>query len=412
MNRQLKWFLYGSISLVVLITIIVPPIQPASYTTQNTEWDGVSTFINRFDNNLRISVTNVPMSLLGDLSDITDIIVIIGGNLPYYPEESRHLVNYVSNGGRAVLFEDKGYGRILTESFGLSLGGILIDQDFHGRNPYHTKTYQDEFHIQNIVMNPRTVIFNHVVRVEQTFVLPNTRYYPLFPLNGSVWEDKNNDGKFYQEGEKCHVTPFVGGILEYPDTGGVFAVIGDSALPTNDMISREENAEWLSEFINFLSRDGKTRVLFDESRKLWIPPTGKGLVSYISVIILGIFHSPLIAFSTMIILGGILAIRKNEEIIAFSQRLKKPFDNTSRTPSQAFLQSAEEEVFSKFGKSSSRSNLYRDLLIEELLEIAEKLTEDEKRYFENSLRQRIFTFADYEKHRYQIRQIKKKINEE
>ncbi|MHA2095200.1 MAG: DUF4350 domain-containing protein [Candidatus Hodarchaeales archaeon] len=412
MNKQIKLFMYGFIGLMCTIAIILPPIAPAAFTTKNTGWDGASDFFDLFIDDSRVSVSYIPLSLLGDLNDITDVIIIIGGNIPYFPEESQHLLNFVLKGGKVVLFEDKGYGRILTEPFGLNLGGILIDQEYHGRNPYQPKSLQEELILQNVTLNSHSVIFNHGVHVEQLFSPPNTNYYPLFPLEGSVWEDKNSDGKFYLDEEKCLDIPFVGGIIEYKENDGLFAVIGDSAFPTNDMISREENSEWLKEFLDLLMKEDNTRILFDESRKLWVPPTGGALVSYISVIILGIFHSPLIAFSFMIIMGGILAIRKNEEIINFGQRIKQPFDKKLRIPSQAFLQSAEEEIFSKYGKNSASSSLYRDLIVEELLELVETLTDAEKTYFEDSLRQRIFTFAEYEKHRYQIKKIKERIKED
>ena len=186
MNKQIRLLMYGCISLIGLVIIIVPPLLLASYSTQNTKWDGTSTFLDQFDNDLSISISKIPLSLLGDLNELADIIVIIGGNLPYYPEESQQLSNFVTEGGKVLLFEDNGYGEILTESFGLSLGGTLIDQDFHGHNPYHPKSTQNELQIKNFIMNPRTVVFNHAVRVEQTFILPNTRYYPLFPLAYSL----------------------------------------------------------------------------------------------------------------------------------------------------------------------------------------------------------------------------------
>ncbi len=412
MNIHMRKYLYVFSVLIGLLLILIPPLQPAAYTISNTHWSGASSFQSSFEGNHKITSTNIPLSLLGDLNQLTDIIIIIGGSLPYYPEESQKLLTFVSNGGILILFEDTGYGRILTEAFGLRLGGTLIDQDNHGPNPYLPKSVQPELQIQNTVINQHNVIFNHGVRVKQFYRLPNTLYRPLFPLEGFVWEDKDGDGKFHEEEERVTDDAYLGGILEFPNTNGLCIVIGDSAFPTNDMISREQNREWLLELVRLITQNDNKNVLFDESRKLWIPPSGIALISYVSIIILGIFHSPLIAFTALIILVGILAIRKNREIMEFTHRLKEPFDRKARIPTQAYLQSAEEEVFSSYGKKSSRSNLYRDLIVEELLEIEERLTHEEKRYFEDSLRQRIFTFADYEKHKYQIEQFKKNLNEE
>ena len=222
-------------------------------------------------------------------------------------------------------------------------------------------------------------------------------------MNGEIWEDKNYDGHFYKESEKYSQVE-IGAMITFPETGGSFTLVGDSAFPTNDMIDREENKEFLSDLIEFISREGRTKVIFDESRKIWLIPTGKAIYSLLTVLIMGLFHSPLIAFITLVLIGGILATKKSQTIIRFTQQLKHPFSKNDKVASYAYLQSEEEEVFGRLVKTAAKVNVYRTLLIEELQK-APKLSDSEKRYFEHYLRARFFERNDYEKLSEQLKQI-------
>lgn len=397
--------LFLVISGVVLL--LIPPLIPASYTIENTEWDGISQFNSLLQsNNLITSETTFPLRLQGDMSQNTDIIIIIGGNLPYFVEESQYLYDFVTKGGQVILFEDLGYGRTLSSAFGLRMGGIIIDQDNHALNPYQPKVQQEGFVTQSISFPSRNLVFNHAVKVSLSGYLTDSIYRPLFTVNGNIWEDRNFDGQFYKESERCISQTAIGAMIMFPETGGSFTVVGDSSFPTNDMIDREENREWLSDLIEFISRDGRSNVIFDESRKIWLLPTGKAIYSLITVLIMGLFHSPLIAFITLVLLGGIFATKKNKSIIRFSHKLKQPFSNNDRIASYAYLQSEEEEVFGRLVKTAAKTNVYRSLLIEEL-QRAPKLSNSERKYFEYYLRQRFFERSDYEKFSEQLKQILK-----
>ncbi|MHA1443819.1 MAG: DUF4350 domain-containing protein [Candidatus Hodarchaeales archaeon] len=390
-----------------VVLLLIPPLIPASYTIENTEWDGISQFNTLLQShNLSTSETTIPLRLQGDISQITDIIIIVGGNLPYFVEESHYLYDFVSKGGQVILFEDLGYGRALSSAFGLRMGGVLIDQDNHALNPYQPKVQQEGFVEQSIIFPSRKLVFNYAVKVSPSEYFTNSIYRPLFILSGNVWEDSNFDGQFYKESERCITQTAIGAMRMFPETGGSFTLVGDSAFPTNDMINREENSEWLSDLIDFVSREGRSRVLFDESRKIWLPPTGKAIYSHVTVFIMGLFHSPLIAFITLVLIGGIFATKKNQTIIRFSHQLKQPFSKNDRIASYAYLQSEEEEVFGRLVKTAAKANVYRTLLIEEL-QRSPKLSNSEMKYFEYHLRQRFFERSDYEKFSEQLKQILK-----
>jgi len=396
--------------LIVLgvVLLLIPPLKPASYTIENTGWDGVSQFNSLLQsNNLRTSETTIPLRLQGDISKITDIIIIVGGNLPYFVEDSNYLLDFVAKGGQVVLFEDFGYGRILSSAFGLRMGGSLIDQDSHALNPHQPVLNQPTFVEQSIIFPERKLVFNHAVRVTRSVHITNSIYQSLFVLGENIWEDKNFDRQFYKESERCIDQTAIGAMIVFPKTGGSFTLIGDSGFPTNDMINREENKNWLSDLIEFISRGGRSRVLFDESRKIWFPTTGKAIYSLLTVLIMGLFHSPLIAFITLVLIGGIFATKKNQAIIRFSQQLKQPFANNDKIASYAYLQSEEEEVFGRLVKNAANSNVYRTLIIEELQHAAPRLSDYERRYFERHLRQRFFERNDYEKFSKQLKQIMK-----
>jgi len=350
-----------------LILLLIPPLKPASYTIENTEWNGLSQFNSLLQSkHLSTAETTVPLRLQGDISQITDIIIIVGGNLPYFVEESNYLYDFVAKGGQVVIFEDLGYGRSLSSAFDLRMGGILIDQDNHALNPYQPMVQQESFTAQNFIFPSRNLVFNHAVKVSGSGYRTDSIYRPLFMLSGNVWEDRNFDGQFYKESERCDFLTSIGAMVTFPETGGSFTLVGDSSFPTNDMINREENKLWLSDLVEFISRGGRTKILFDESRKIWLLPTGKAMYSLLTVFIMGLFHSPLIAFITLVLIGGFFATKKNQTIIRFSKQLKQPFSNKDKKASYAYLQSEEEEVFGRLVKTGVKANVYRGLLIEEL----------------------------------------------
>ena len=390
------------------VLLFIPPLKAATHTIENKEWNGLSEFNSLLQsNNLNTSETTAPLRLQGDLTLTTDIIIIVGGNLPYFAEESSYLLDYVVKGGRVVLFEDLGYGRSLTSAFGLKMGGKLIDQDNHALNPNQPEVQQDTFIEQRITFPTRSLVFNHPVRITKSESLTDSTYRPLFLLSGNVWEDRNFDGQYYEESERCDQEAAIGSMIIFPESGGSFTVIGDSSFPTNDMIHREENKEWLSDLIQFLTRGGKTQVLFDESRKIWLIPTGKALYSLVTVLIMGLFHSPLIAFITLVLVIGIFATRKNQSIINFSQQFKQQFSSGEMVASYAYLQSEEEEVFGRLVKTASKANVYRTLLLEQLQQNSTKLSINQKKYFEHYLRNRFFERTDYEKLSNKLKQIVK-----
>ncbi|MHA1944554.1 MAG: DUF4350 domain-containing protein [Candidatus Hodarchaeales archaeon] len=407
MNKRNQLIILFLVVLGIFL-LFIPPLKAATHIIENEEWNGLSQFNSLLlANNLSTSETTIPLRLLGDLTVTTDIIIIVGGNLPYFVEESKYLLDFVVKGGNVVLFEDRGYGRSLTSAFGLRMGGVLIDQDKHALNPYQPIVQQETFISQGILFPFRNVVFNHAVRVTRSEFLADSIYQPLFSLSGNIWEDRNFDGQFYEESERCTQETAIGAMMIFPESEGSFTVIGDSSFPTNDMIDREENREWLLDLISFLTQGEKSRVLFDESRKIWLLPTGKAIYSLLTVLIMGLFHSPLIAFITLVLIGGIYATKKNQTILRFSKQLKKPFSEKEKMASYAYLQSEEEEVFGRLVKTASKTNAYRTLLLEELQRYSPRLSEDEKKYFEHYLRQRFFERNDYEKYSDRLRQIMK-----
>lgn len=385
--------------LLIVVILIIPPLQPASFTIDNSNWDGLSEFKSLIEKNMTVSETTTPLRLVGGIQ--ADIIIIVGGNLPYFTEESSFLLQLIKEQQKSViLFEDNGYARVLTAAFGITLGGTVIDQDFHGRNPYQPIINQSRITIENFSFLSHTLIFNKGVRVERNRTISETNYYPLFRTEGKTWEDKNHDGKFYRTNESIgEELCYLGGIMSF-DSGGHFIVIGDSALPTNDMIDRQENRAWLSELITFLLSTGAESVLFDESRKLWIPPTGKALISVTSVLLMGAFHSPLIAIITLIILGGIISVKKEDQLSDTIKIIRNSIYPEKKTePVAAFLQSEEEEEFARISKTSLTSNLYRALLADEIQRVTTttKLTPLEKIEYENYLRLRDIDQTKYNK---------------
>lgn len=386
MKKLKREYLLGILCVISLI-LLIPPLQPASFTIENGNWDGLSKFKALIEENRSISVseTTIPLRLRGEIE--ADLIIIVGGNLPYFTEESDYLREFVENGGDVILFEDHGYARLLTSAFGISLGGTVIDQESHDQNPYLPIIDQYGTGFPDHNSSVHTLVFNKAVRVQNSRFIEDTTFLPLFATKGRAWEDMNHDGKFYRTNESVVDGCYLGGILTFNKYGGNFIAIGDSAFPTNDMIGQKDNQEWLSELLSYLLTNGE-EVLFDESRKLWIPPTGKAAVGIISVLIMSIFHSPLIAIVSVIIIGGIIGMRRTEQInkvaISFRKSLRPQKDIK---PIPAFLQSEEENELARLTKRSVISNVYRAMLADELRQTP-NMSPLTKTEFENYLRYR------------------------
>ncbi|MFX0086977.1 MAG: hypothetical protein ACFFAU_15070 [Candidatus Hodarchaeota archaeon] len=388
-------FLIPTIIIIGVIAIL-PPIQTAPFTLNNKNWDGISKFKELIQNNMKVADSSIPLRLTVDAMKY-DVIVIVGGNLPYFTEDSSYLYQYVKQGGNVMIFEDHGYARILTSAFGISLGGTVIDQDFHHMNPYQPVINQTNLSLSGYDLLSHQVIFNNAVRVQESRPLLNTTYFPLFNTHGNTWEDSNHDGKFYRENERVINQCFLGGLLDFNE-GGKLIVIGDSAFPTNDLIDQKENREMLSDLLALLASDGAKSAIFDESRKIWIPPTGKAAFGTVSVLIMGLFHSPVIAISIIIIIGGLIGIRKDEQIINNLQNLRKSFHpKQDIQPVAAFIQSEEEEELARLAKSQVISDLYRSLLADEIRSLHNKLNYSDKIELEYMLRQRYIDIRDYNK---------------
>jgi hypothetical protein len=403
LNKTAKFSLF--FLFLGIIILIIPPIQPAPLSIENSSWDGSSQFKKLLEEYLIVTDTTIPLRLIGDVK--VDVIVVIGGNLPYFSEESNFLRQFVEKGGNVILFEDHGYARALTSSFGISLQGTIIDQEIHARNPYQPIVNQDNVEISKFSFTSCSVVFNTAVRVQRTRFITNSSYYPLFRPTGRLWEDKNSDGIFYKESEALNnESCYLGGILTFNNSNGKFVVVGDSAMPTNDMIDKEDNRIWLTDLVLMLTTNGAKTVLFDESRKLWLPPTGKAAIGTLSVLLMGLFHSPLIAIITIIIIGGVIGIKNDDQLIRFVKdiRISSPIEEK---PIAAFLQSEEEEEIGKITKSDIYSDLYRTLLADEIRQIASKLTIEEKMDYESLLKRRRIDLNLYQSLIYQLKKYRK-----
>ncbi len=384
--RSKYWL--GIIFLICII-VVIPPLQSGPFTIENPNWDGLSSFKTVIEENMSLSVseTTTPLRILGDTK--ADIIIIVGGSFPYFTEESSFLRQFVEAGGDVLLFEDLGHARILTSAFGISMGGKVIDQDYYERNPFLPIINQSGIGISQFDSSSYTIIFNEGVRVQKTRIIEETSYYSLFSTHGRTWEDKNHDGKFYRKSESVGGTCNLGGILTFDKNGGNLIVIGDSAFPTNDMINQKDNYAWLSELISYLKANGAKKVLFDESRKLWIPPTGKAAIGLVGVLIMGAFHSPLIAIITLILLGGIIGMKRDKQISKVTESFRRSLQPQMDTkPIYSFLQSEEEDELARLAKRYVLPDLYRAVLADEIRQIARDMPPSTKIEFEDYLRQR------------------------
>ncbi|MFX0013800.1 MAG: DUF4350 domain-containing protein [Promethearchaeota archaeon] len=395
-------YLFG-LAFILLSILVIPPLQPAPFTLENTSWNGLSDFKSLISSigNVSVSDTTTPLRLLGNVK--TDMIIIVGGSLPYFTEDSNYLRQFVENGGDVILFEDHGYSRILTSAFGITLGGTVIDQDFHDRNPFLPIINQSGIGIPEHEPSIYTMVFNRAVRVQRSRFIEETTFFPLFITEGKTWEDMNHDGRFYRTNESVVENCYLGGILRFEKSGGKFIVIGDSAFPTNDIIDKRDNQLWLVNLLSYLIANGNNKILFDESRKLWIPPTGKAAIGTAGVLIMGVFHSPLIAIITLIILGGIIGIKKTEKIHQVTTNIRSSLQVQKEVHAiPAFIQSEEENELGRLIKRSTLPDLYRAIIADEIRLSSSKMSPLTRMEYEDYL---MYRYIDVKMSKNLIKQI-------
>ncbi|MFX1506392.1 MAG: hypothetical protein ACFFDC_09780, partial [Promethearchaeota archaeon] len=116
---------------------------------------------------------------------------------------------------------------------------------------------------------------------------------------------------------------------------------------------------------------------------------GKAAIGTSCVFFMSIFHSPLIAITLVIIIGGIIGMRRTKQINKLASSFRKSLQPQEDTkPLPIFLQSEEENELARLTKRSVAPDLYRVMLADEIRQTSSNMSPIEKIKYENYLRYR------------------------
>ncbi|MHA2364662.1 MAG: hypothetical protein ACXAC7_11950 [Candidatus Hodarchaeales archaeon] len=311
------------IFLIILIYFIPNPAPPP-LTTANSNWDGTSKMkilLKNDNNQIRSIISSPSIYFIGNPKNT--LIIVVGSNKPYFENEVNFFVNFVKEGGKLLLFEDNGYSRNIFEGFGFKLSQYpIVDSINYDKHP-------------SLPVLKSELIDNQTFDVQlnqPVGLIPDLNYlYDLFGnriilkelliTSNYTFEDYDSNGIYSEDIDSLTGITVLGYHLQIQNGGSLIA-IGETQLPINDMIERKNNSQFILKLMNILDEDShSSTILFDESKKLWIP-IGPGLNNNINYFILFIFHSFQFLGIALIILGGIIFIIYRKELESIFREIK------------------------------------------------------------------------------------------
>lgn len=335
---KMRFYYLGLLGLIIALGFFPVPDPP--YGSNNTGWQGTSTYRDSFEaQGYLVSrlVLSPSLSQIGDPS--THLVVVVGGHKPYLPNEIQFFLDFVLRGGHVLLYEDFGFGRTLATAFGMNLSrSPVVDTVSYQTHPHLLVPREVSGSIGEV-----SVVLNQPARVQilqDTLEDLNSPYslHPLLNTSAQTFEDLNLDGRFDQANDRPVGQSMVACQLSFEGKGS-FTVVGDAQLPTNDMVPQLDNELFLA-LLSSLYPARVTQVVFEDSHKLWLP-IGQGLNNNLAYLYSIILHSFLFVGLGLVttLLFVLIFYRKNVYLWA-QQRLVR----RRQTDPNEFLPTIEEEV--------------------------------------------------------------------
>ena len=251
--RLLSLFI-GFLALIALIVALTikPYEAKKKFSSFNDEWNGTSLLYSYLVNHGYAA--KVLYSRLENLKGFEkgSLLIIIGNSSSYSLDEIAFLKNFVANGGKLLIADENPK---LAESFGIKLSrGVLVDfQNYNKRQDLPLVRYSV----------PR--VGNGVLALKFSAGILD---YPenskvLAASSKNSWIDIDKD-------KRINASSDLRGrfaVAVYSNYGnGSVIVISDSDLFTNDMLFRKDNLKFFLDLLNFLSKDKKPLIIFEEFR--------------------------------------------------------------------------------------------------------------------------------------------------
>jgi hypothetical protein len=180
------------------------------------------------------------------------VLVVIGVERPYLPDEISNIVDFVANGGCLLLADDFGYGNALATKFGLGFSGRKLYSASFDRNPAFVKLNAS---LANV---PYNVITDRPCALEKV-----SDHEVVAWTYKDTWMDENSNGERDFE-EESNPYPVV---AARNWKNGYVVIVSDPGIFIDDMWGRGQNTDFMMEclFRNFrLVMD--TEFTFDETR--------------------------------------------------------------------------------------------------------------------------------------------------
>jgi hypothetical protein len=281
------------ITLIVIFIIFLSSVlffssdeKTSHLSAYNDGWDDISKFRDHVNdqedqNNEKLYETASILSsptILRDIKNPEDCLYIaIGIEKEYSPDEVKAIINFVWDGGSAIIADDYGFGNSISnaildidESFNVGFIGKQLWDENYAKNPRFIKinVNRDESRFFEGV-----ILLNDPTALESRKSNENWDGRNLVTSSTMGWVDINGDGKHSPEipGEEMGKKPIV---QEVTMGFGKAIFISDPSLFINDMWERENNSAFIDSMVKYLIpntneynlKNNKTKlIIFDES---------------------------------------------------------------------------------------------------------------------------------------------------
>lgn len=249
--RAAALIVVGVIASVGIIDLFTGVHQLSAYSAG---WSDVADFRSSLEKSGFRTASIVSTPLILDASEGVPpdgrVLVIVGVERPYLPDEISTIVDFVADGGCLLLADDFGYGNALAAKFELGFSQRRLYSSAFDRNPSFLKLNASLSMATYSVITDRP---SALEKVQDSEVLAWT--------SPETWMDENSNGERDFEEESNSYPVVARKVWE----NGVIIVASDPGIFINDMWGRADNADFVHDsIVRFFPRP--ELFIFDETR--------------------------------------------------------------------------------------------------------------------------------------------------
>jgi len=241
----------GIIAIAGLVDFLTGVHQLSAYSD---DWRDVSAFRSSLEKGGYATSSIVSTPLILNISEGVypdgRVLVILGVERPYLPDEIDTIVGFVAEGGCLLLADDFGYGNPLADTFGLGFSGRMLYSSAFDRNPSFPKLNA------TLTGTRYTLISDRPCALEKV----NDSEVDAW-TSADTWMDEDGDGeRDYQEQSNPYPV-----VAHRTFHNGMVVVVSDPGIFINDMWGRADNFGYMMDYLGRYFVQAR-RFIFDETR--------------------------------------------------------------------------------------------------------------------------------------------------